>query len=106
MAETDDPTGFIALADGTIVLQHLNGDVHAVQSETDAARLATMPDAEIERHAAGDPDHPALDDAFWASAADIVRLDADVSAFYRARGDGFEARINAVLRRSMRNETA
>lgn len=106
MAETDDPTGFLALADGTIVLRHPDGDFQAVRSETDDGRLATMPDAEIERHASGDPDHPALDDAFWASAADVVRLDADVSAFYRARGDGFEARINAVLRRSMRNETA
>ena len=106
MAETDDPPGFIALADGTILLRQQDGDFHAIRSETDTARLAAMPEAEIEPHAASDPDHSALDDPFWASAADVVRLDADVSAFYRAGGDGFEARISAVLRRSMRNETA
>ena len=66
-----------------------------------------MDDAEAEANAAADPDNPPASDA-WLAAARVVtppekrpvslRLDADVLAWFRAQGEGYQTRMNAVLR--------
>ena len=65
-----------------------------------------MTDAEIERMAQSDPDHPALDDEFWrgiegppSKEAISIKLDQDVLAFFRKQGRGYQTRINAILRK-------
>lgn len=60
-------------------------------------------------------DIPPLPDAFWQDAlrnpfyqplkqAATVRIDADVLAWLRAGGKGYQNRINAILRAAMINE--
>ena len=74
------------------------------------AELAQRPDSEIDFS-----DIPPLDDSFWKNAVRnpfyrpvkqqlTVRLDADVVAWLRQRGRGYQTRMNAVLRNAMLNE--
>jgi uncharacterized protein (DUF4415 family) len=78
-------------------------------SRTDWDRVRTMRDEEIEAAAAGDPDAPPLDEAFWREARVVfpraarkkhtgLRIDEDVLAWFRAHGPGYQARMNAVPR--------
>ncbi len=103
MASAD--TAFTRLADGTLLLRQADGSYRPVASETDRDRIDRLTDDEIERMAASDPDHPALDDAFWASIDKTsdkesisLELDRDVVAFFKRQGQGFRRRINEVLR--------
>ena len=69
--------------------------------------LAERPDSEIDFS-----DIPPLTEEFWRNAvrnpflkprkaSTTVRLDADVLAWFRAQGEGYQTRMNAVLRREM-----
>jgi uncharacterized protein (DUF4415 family) len=71
------------------------------------AALASMPDDEIDYS-----DIPPLKDRFWKQAVRnpfyrpvkrqlTVRLDADVIAWLREQGKGYQTRINALLRSAM-----
>ena len=80
---------------------------------TDWARLAAKTDEEIEFLAETDPDNPATDEAFWANAIRFpdtrktqvhAKFDADVVAWFKAGGRGYQARMNEVLRRAMEAE--
>ena len=76
-------------------------------------RLAALPDAEIDTS-----DIPPLDETFWANAtrfrdralyrpvkqSTTVRLDADVLQWLRAKGKGYQTRLNAILREAMMRE--
>lgn len=103
MASAD--TAFTRLADGTVLLRQADGSYRPIASETNRDRIDRLTDDEIERMAVSDPDHPALDDAFWASVdkasekeAVSLELDRDVVAFFQRQGQGFQRRINQVLR--------
>lgn len=79
----------------------------APTGRTDWGRVRAMSDAEAEANARRDPDNPPAS-AEWLAAARVVtppekqpvslRLDADVLAWFRAQGDGYQTRMNAVLR--------
>jgi uncharacterized protein (DUF4415 family) len=69
--------------------------------------LAALPDDKIDYS-----DIPPLTEKFWESALRnpfyrpvkqqvTVRLDADVIAWLRRRGDGYQTRLNALLRSAM-----
>jgi uncharacterized protein (DUF4415 family) len=69
--------------------------------------LAERPDSEIDYS-----DIPPLDDEFWRHAVRgrfyrptksqlTVRLDNDVLAWLKAKGRGYQTRINAILRQAM-----
>lgn len=73
----------------------------------DLERLAALPDDQID-----DSDIPELTDAQWAEAVRgrfyrpvkkqiTARLDADVLAWLKADGQGYQTRMNAILRRAM-----
>ena len=75
------------------------------KAEIEAIRA--LPDEDIDLG-----DIAALDDAFWKTAAlnpyykpvktsTTVRIDADVLAWLRAQGKGYQTRINSILRRAM-----
>jgi uncharacterized protein (DUF4415 family) len=78
-----------------------------MKDKTDLKRLRKMTDAEIVRAAADDPDTMLLDDA-WFKRARLVapakkqmiamRLDADILAWLRQAGKGYQTRVNALLR--------
>lgn len=70
-------------------------------------QLAALPDDQIDTS-----DIPELDNKFWANAFRgkfyrplkqqiTARLDADVLAWLKAGGDGYQTRMNAILRRAM-----
>ena len=70
-------------------------------------KLAAMPDEEIDLS-----DMPELDDTFWRNAVRnpfyrplkkqlTLRLDADVVAWLRRKGKGYQTRANALLREAM-----
>ncbi len=99
------PVVFTRLADGTLLRRQADGTVRGKSSRS---RLARLTDDQIETMAASDPDHPALDSAFWRQAdrlprkeAISIKLDDDVLSFFRRQGRGYQTRINAVLRRYM-----
>ncbi|KFD26761.1 BrnA antitoxin family protein [Sphingobium yanoikuyae] len=69
--------------------------------------LKAMPDSAIDYS-----DAPALSDDFWKGAERgrfykpikqqvTARLDADVLAWLKSQGKGYQARMNAILRREM-----
>jgi uncharacterized protein (DUF4415 family) len=71
------------------------------------ARLAERPDSEIDFS-----DIPPLEESFWKNAVRnpfyrpmkqqlTVRLDADVVAWLRQQGKGYQTRLNRVLRDAM-----
>ena len=70
----------------------------------DHARIAAMTDAEIARRSPRDL--TVLPEDFWDDAVVVaprkapisIRLDADVLAWFRAQGRGYQRRMNAVLR--------
>ena len=64
-----------------------------------------MTDAEVERRAAADSDAGAIPEGFWDGADRVepdeqivLRLDPEVLRWFRGLGDGYRARMNAVLR--------
>jgi uncharacterized protein (DUF4415 family) len=69
--------------------------------------LSEMPDSAINYS-----DIPPLDDEFWKKAvrnpfykpiktSTTVRVDADVLAWLKSQGKGYQTRINAILREAM-----
>jgi uncharacterized protein (DUF4415 family) len=73
-------------------------------SKTDWDRLANQRDDEIDTS-----DIPLLDDDFFrraevrvpAKQAVTIRLDADVLAWFKDQGSGYQTRINSLLRQYM-----
>ena len=76
-------------------------------SKTDWKRLSKMKDKDIDTS-----DIPELDDAFFQNAELRVppkqpvtlRLDADVLAWFKEGGQGYQTRINQLLRRYMESQ--
>ena len=73
---------------------------------TDWARVDAMTEEEIERNAADDSDNPPWTEEDWKNARIVwpqgkapvtLRLDKDIIAWFKARGRGYQTRINAVL---------
>ena len=73
-------------------------------SKTDWKRLSSMTDEQINTD-----DIAGLDDAFFRDAQlktppkqpVTLRIDADVLAFFKAEGQGYQTRINQLLRKYM-----
>jgi uncharacterized protein (DUF4415 family) len=77
------------------------------RQKADLANLSARPDSEIDFS-----DIPPLTENFWRNAvrgkyykptktSTTVRIDSDVLAWLRAQGNGYQSRINAILRRKM-----
>lgn len=77
------------------------------EQKAELKMLSEMPDSEIDYS-----DIPLLDDAFWKNAvrnpfykptktSTTVRVDADVLAWLKSQGKGYQTRINTILREAM-----
>ncbi len=74
------------------------------RSKTDLKRIAAMKDEDIDTS-----DIPELDDDFFRQAEIhfpskqpvTIRLDADVLEWFKAHGQGYQTRINKLLRSYM-----
>jgi uncharacterized protein (DUF4415 family) len=96
------------LVDGKAYEKKRDGSLVPLKGRTDWARIDRMTDADIDAMTRGADDAPMTDEE-WArgavTRADKVavglRLDGDVLRWFKARGKGYQTRINAVLRRYM-----
>jgi uncharacterized protein (DUF4415 family) len=76
-------------------------------SKTDWKRLSDMEDKDIDTS-----DIPELDDDFFrhaeiklpAKQPVTLRVDADVLTWFKSQGQGYQTRINKLLRRYMENQ--
>jgi uncharacterized protein (DUF4415 family) len=83
------------------------------KGRTDWARVDALTDADIAKAVASDPDAAPID-IDWSDAvlmiparktAISIRVDDDVLDFFKKEGDGYQRRINAVLRSYMQQKT-
>jgi uncharacterized protein (DUF4415 family) len=86
------------------------GEALTHKSTTDWERLRHMSDDDIYDAVTSDPDIIATDEDFWKNAQVVlpqrkptitIRLDADVLAWLKDQGKGYQTRINAILRAYM-----
>jgi uncharacterized protein (DUF4415 family) len=79
------------------------------KGKTDWARVDALSDEDIANAVANDPDAAPID-IDWSDAVLVmptkkkaisIRVDEDVLAFFKKEGDGYQRRINAVLRSYM-----
>lgn len=83
-------------------------EIRTLDSRTDWERLRQMSEEEIERGAKEDPDSPLLDEEWFRTARLVVptgektritiRLDEDIVDYFKQEGDGYQTRINDVLK--------
>lgn len=83
------------------------------KGKTDWARVDALTDEEIAKAVANDPDAVPLD-VDWSDAVLVlppkkkaisIRVDEDVLDFFKREGDGYQRRINAVLRSYMQQKS-
>ena len=82
------------------------------KGKTDWARVDALTDEDIEKAIANDPDAAPLD-IDWSDAVLVIparkkaisiRVDEDVLDFFKKEGEGYQRRINAVLRSYMQQK--
>ena len=82
------------------------------KGKTDWARVDALTDEDIAEAVANDPDAAPLD-IDWSNAVLVIptrkkaisiRVDEDVLDFFKSEGDGYQRRINAVLRSYMQQK--
>jgi uncharacterized protein (DUF4415 family) len=82
------------------------------KGKTDWARVDKLTDEDIAKAVANDPDAAPID-IDWSDAVLIIptrkkaisiRVDEDVLDFFKKEGDGYQRRINAVLRSYMQQK--
>lgn len=87
----------------------------AREGRTDWARLAAMTDEDVMAAARADPDAQPTTKADWVGAYQpnrigkesiTIRLDKDVIEWFRAKGEGYQTRINDALRRHITRRRA
>ena len=84
------------------------------KGKTDWTRFDALTDEEIEAAIADDPDWQEFKDIDWSDAVLVIppkkkaisiRVDEDVLDFFKHEGEGYQRRINAVLRSYMQQKT-
>jgi uncharacterized protein (DUF4415 family) len=82
------------------------------KGKTDWARVDALTDEDIAKAVANDPDAAPID-IDWSDAVLVmpakkkaisIRVDEDVLEFFKNEGDGYQRRINAVLRSYMQQK--
>ncbi len=103
-----------SLPDGTSIVEHPDGHLERKTNQTDWARLEAMTDAEVEASIADDPDWAEFKDIDWSDVVLVtpvkkkaisIRVDEDVLDFFKQGGEGYQRRMNAVLRSYMRQKS-
>jgi len=84
------------------------------KGKTDWARFDKLTDADIEKATASDPDWDEFKDIDWSDAVLVIpprkkaisiRVDEDVLDFFKRQGEGYQRRMNAVLRSYMQQKS-
>lgn len=103
------------LPDGTHIIEHVDdGRLERKKSQTDWTRLGTVTDAEIEASIVNDPEWAEFKDIDWSDTVVVlstrkkaisIRIDEDVLDFFKKDGEGYQRRMNAVLRSYMQQKS-
>jgi len=84
------------------------------KGRTDWARFDKLTDADIEKAIASDSDWDGFKDIDWSDAVLVIpprkkaisiRVDEDVLDFFKREGEGYQRRMNAVLRSYMQQKS-
>ena len=84
------------------------------KGKTEWARVDKLTDADIEKAIASDPDWDEFKDIDWSNAVLVmpvkkkaisIRVDEDVLDFFKSGGEGYQRRMNAVLRSYMQQKS-
>jgi len=84
------------------------------KGKTDWARVDALTDEDIEAAIANDPDWEEFKDVDWSKAVLVIpprkkaisiRVDEDVLDFFKREGEGYQRRMNAVLRSYMQQKS-
>jgi uncharacterized protein (DUF4415 family) len=92
-------------------VKQMSGRALTTRQKRELAALAALPDDQIDTS-----DIPELPPSAWKNAvrgrfyrpikqAVSMRLDADVIAWLKKRGKGYQTRVNSILRQTMRADT-
>jgi uncharacterized protein (DUF4415 family) len=83
-------------------------DLDRLESKTDWDRLEEQTDEDIRNAVREDPDQEILDEEWFRTAQLVtptaekkritIRLDEDVVEFFKSQGEGYQTRVNQVLR--------
>jgi uncharacterized protein (DUF4415 family) len=83
------------------------------KGKTDWARFDAMTAEEVEASIANDPDWAEFKDIDWSDAVLVmpsrkkaisIRVDEDVLDYFKSQGEGYQRRMNAVLRSYMQQK--
>jgi uncharacterized protein (DUF4415 family) len=92
----------------------ISGKKSKAKASTDWARLRRLAPSQIRKGILSDPDVHPTDEKFWKRAKVVlpqrkevitIRLDADLLEWFRQQ-QGYQTRINAILRAYMNASTA
>ncbi len=84
------------------------------KGKTDWARVDALTDEDIEAAIADDPDWQEFKDVDWSNAVLVIppkkkaisiRIDEDVLDYFKREGNGYQRRMNAVLRSYMQQKS-
>ena len=78
-------------------------EIDTQPDETEWSRFDALTDADINTAAESDADDPKTDAAFWEDATvvmpdNIVAIDLDLLAWFKAQAPDYETQINTILR--------
>lgn len=84
-------------------VKYTRSELDTLPDETDWERVDALTDEDIDVAASSDPAAPPTDASFWKEATvvmpeNIIVVDADLLAWFKAHTPDYEAQINAVLR--------
>ena len=84
-------------------VKYTRSEIDTLPDETDWERVDALTDEDINAAASSDPDAPPTEASFWQDATvvmpeNIVTVDADLLAWFKAHTPDYETGINAVLR--------
>lgn len=109
MRDTEKNEVRAVLVEGRMYEHKPDGTLVPLEDRSNWARVDAMSDEELTAAAESDPDARPYTDEEWAKVELIrpskvpvgLKLDSDVLDWFKARGRGYQTRINAVLRRYM-----
>ena len=84
-------------------VKYIRSEIDTLPDETDWESVDALTDEDIDAAASADPDAPPTDASFWKDATvvipeNMVIVDADLLAWFKAHTPNYETQINAVLR--------
>ena len=84
-------------------VKYTRSELDTIPSETDWERVDALTDEDIDSAALSDADDPPTDESFWEDATvvmpeNMVIVDPDLLAWFKAHARDYQVQINMVLR--------